>query len=106
MELTYTDPAYYSEPVTYRRSWVHGERGEYLQEFSCEWNTWWVVNNLEPGPGAIGANGNRGFGPDNQIVPDLPLGATEGNRGTGYWLYRKNSRKPSDLPQARAGGAP
>ncbi len=105
LELTYTDPEYYSEPVTYRRRFVHGAEGERLQEFSCEWNTWWVVNQLEPGPGKIGANGNRGFGPDNQIVPDLPLGALEGTRGTGYWLYRKNRAKPSDLPEPPAAAA-
>jgi hypothetical protein len=106
LELTYTDPAYYSEPVKYRRRFVHGAQDEHLQEFSCEWNTWWVLNNLEPGPGKIGPDGNRGFGPDNQIVPDLPLGAVEGNRGTGYWLYRKNKNKPSDLPLPPAGGKP
>jgi hypothetical protein len=101
VELTYTDPTYYSRPVTYHRSWVAGAPGETLKEFSCEWNTSWVVNNLEPGPGKIGPNGNRGFGPDNQIVPDLPLGAVEGSTGKGYWLYRKNKPKPSDLPAPR-----
>lgn len=98
LELTYSDKRYYSRPIVYRRSWVAGAPGEYLQEFSCEWNTPWVVKHLEPGPGLIGPNGNRGFGPNNQIVPDLPLGAVEGNRGTGYWLYRANKPKPSDLP--------
>ena len=99
LELTYNDPAYYTEPIVYRRSWVRGAPGEGLQEFSCEWNTPWVVTHLEPGPGAIGVNGNRGFGPDNQIVPDLPLGSVSDSRGTGYWLYRKNKPKPSDLPE-------
>ena len=99
LELTYTDPDYYREPITYRRSFVHAPDGEEFREFSCEWNTWWVVNHLAPGPGVIGANGNRGFGPDNQIVPDYPLGSVEDQtRGTGYWLYRKNKPKPSDLP--------
>lgn len=98
LELTYTDPEYYSEPVTYKRQWVHGEPGEHLREFSCEWNTWWVLNNLEPGPGKIGKDGNRGFG-DNQPVPDYPLGSVSSSRGTGYWLYRKNKPKPSDLPE-------
>ncbi len=99
LELTYSDTAYYTEPVAYRRSFVHGEPGEGLTEFSCEWNTPWVVTHLEPGPGEIGPNGNRGFGPDNQIVPDFPLGSVYDSRGTGYWLYRKNKPKPSDLPQ-------
>jgi hypothetical protein len=98
LELTYTDSTYYTEPIVYRRSFVHGEPGEGLTEFSCEWNTPWVVTHLEPGPGKIGPNGNRGFGPDNQIVPDLPLGSVYDSRGTGYWLYRKNKPKPSDLP--------
>jgi len=101
LELTYTDPTYYSKPITYKRSWVAAPKGEYLREFSCEWNTPWLVEHLEPGPGAINTNGNRGYGPDNQIVPDLPLGAVEGSRGTGYWLFRKNKAKPSDLPPPR-----
>lgn len=104
LELTYTDPAYYREPIAYRRSFVLASPGETFREFSCEWNTWWVVNNLEPGPGRIAANGNRGFGPDNQIVPDFPLGSVgDESRGTGYWLYRKNKPKPSDLPPPPAG---
>lgn len=98
LEITYTDPAYYSRPITYRRSFVIGAEGEHLKEFSCEWNTPWILENLEPGPGVIGANGNRGYGPNNQLVPDLPLGAVEGSRGTGYWLFRPNKPKPSDLP--------
>ena len=99
LELTYTDPTYYTEPISYRRSFVHGDPDESLTEFSCEWNTPWLVANLEPGPGTIGPNGNRGFGPDNQIVPDLPLGSVYDTRGTAYWLYRKNKRKPSDIPE-------
>jgi hypothetical protein len=98
LELTYSDPVYYTKPISYRRSWVLGDPGEGLREFSCEWNTPWVVRNLEPGPGRIGANGNRGFGENNQLVPDLPLGSVDSTRGSGYWLYRKNKPKPSDLP--------
>jgi hypothetical protein len=103
--LTYTDPLYYTQPVTYARSWVLAPAGEQLSEFSCEWNTTWVVEHLQPGPGKIGADGNRGFGPDGQIVPDLPLGSVDGadSRGTGYWLYRKNMPKPSDPPEEQAG---
>jgi hypothetical protein len=100
LELTYTDPVYYTRPVHYTRRWVLAAPGDELQEFSCEWNTPWVLQHLEPGPGAIGPDGNRGFGPDGQVVPDLPLGAVDGSdsRGTGYWLYRKNKPKPSDPP--------
>lgn len=98
LALTYTDPLYYTKPITYSRSWVAGEPGEELKEFSCEWNTPWIVDHLEPGPGPIGADGNRGFGPGGQVVPDLPLGSVDSTRGTAYWLYRKNKPKPSDLP--------
>jgi len=105
LELTYTDPVYYTQPIHYARSWVLGAAGEQLTEFSCEWNTQWVVDHLEPGPGRIGPDGNRGFGPDGQLVPDLPLGAVDGadSRGTGYWLYRRNKPKPSDLPREQQG---
>jgi len=101
LTLTYVDPVYYTRPVRYTRSWVIGEPGEGLKEFSCEWHTPWVVNHLQPGPGVIGADGNRGFGPDHQIVPDLPLGSVDSSRGTGYWLFRPNMPKPSDLPPAK-----
>jgi hypothetical protein len=100
LQLTYTDPAYYTQPISYTRTWVLGAKGEGLQEFSCEWNTPWVVNHLEPGPGRIGPDGNRGFGPNGEIVPDLPLGSVDSTNGTAYWLYRKNKPKPSDLPEA------
>jgi hypothetical protein len=105
LTLTYTDPLYYTQPVEYSRSWVLAAPGEQLTEFSCEWNTPWVVEHLEPGPGKIGADGNRGFGPDGEVVPSLPLGAVDGtdSRGTGYWLYRRNKPKPSDLPPEQAG---
>lgn len=96
--LTYTDPAYYTRPVRYERHWTLAAPGESLEEFSCEWNTPWVLAHLAPGPGPIGPDGNRGFGPNGQIVPDLPLGSVDDARGTGYWLYRKNKPKPSDPP--------
>lgn len=98
LSLTYIDSEYYSKPIDYRRSWVLGAPGEGLKEFSCEWNTPWVVTHLEPGPGVIGPNGNRGYGPNFQIVPDLPLGSVNSSRGTAYWLFRPNKPKPSDLP--------
>lgn len=105
LELIYTDPVYYTRPVRYTRHWVLGAPGEQLEEFSCEWNTTWVQEHLEPGPGKIGADGNRGFGPAGELVPELPLGAVDGadSRGTGYWLYRRNKPKPSDPPPEQSG---
>lgn len=99
LELTLTDPKYYSKPINYSRKFVLAPEGERLKEFSCEWNTYWITTQLEPGPGKISADGNRYFGPDHQVVPDWPLGNVDDDgRGTGYWLYRKNKPKPSDLP--------
>ncbi len=99
LELTYTDPVYYREPVRYTRHYVLAPEGEALPQVSCEWNTEWVVTSLEPGPGKIAADGNRYFGPDRQDVPDWPIGSVyDPTRATGYWLYRKNKPKPSDLP--------
>ncbi len=99
LDLVYTDAAYYSAPIHYTRHFVLAPEGEALPQVSCEWNTDWVVTSLEPGPGKIGADGNRYFGPDKQIVPDWPLGSvSDPTRATGYWLYRKNKPKPSDLP--------
>jgi hypothetical protein len=102
VEVTYDDPTYYTQTVTYTRSWTLAPSGQSLPEFSCEWNTPWVLAHLEPGPGHIGADGNRGFGSasgaSNDPEPEFPLGAVEGSRGTGYWLYRKNKPKPSDVP--------
>jgi hypothetical protein len=95
LELSYVDSTYYTRPVHYTRHWVLGAAGETLDEFSCEWNTPWILAHLEPGPGKIGPDGNRGFGPA-QVVPDLPLGSVDSQRGDAYWLYRKNSAKPSD----------
>jgi hypothetical protein len=105
--LTYDDPVYYTEPVTYTRRWVLANPGETLPEFSCEWNTPWLVGHLEPGPGPIGLDGNRGFGPDGEVVPELPLGAVDGSdsRGTGYWLYRRNKPKSSDPPPEALAGS-
>ena len=102
LELTYSDPAYYTRPIRYTRHWVLGQPGERLKEFSCEWNTPWLVSHLEPGPGVIGTDGNRGFGPQGQVVPDLPLGSVDSLRGTAYWLYRQNKPRPSDLPAGAA----
>lgn len=99
LELTYTDTEYYTAPIRYSRHYVLAPEGQPLPQVSCEWNTEWVLTTLAPGPGEIGADGNRYFGPDRQDVPDWPIGSVgDPARATGYWLYRKNKPKPSDLP--------
>ncbi len=70
-----------------------------LKEFSCKLEHAVDRESSRARPqGKIGADGNRGFGHDGQVVPDLPLGSIDSTRGTAYWLYRKNKSKPSDLP--------
>ena len=59
------------------------------------------------GPGTIGANGNRGFGPDNQIVPDLPWArsTTRAGRATGCIGRTSRSRRTSRRSKAKAWSA-
>ena len=91
--LTYTDPTYYTEPIAYRRSFVRGEADESLTEFSCEWNTPWVVAHLEPGP--------RQDWPQRQ--PGLRSGQPDRARppaGFGLRVARDGLRVPQEQAQA------
>jgi hypothetical protein len=71
LDLTFEDPAYYTQPVNYQRTWVAGEPGEILREYSCSENNRDVAH-LGFGPGPIKADGTR----DNfsQPLPDEPPG--------------------------------
>jgi hypothetical protein len=60
LELTVIDPKFYTEPIHYRRTWLAGEPGKQVQEYSCaEENV--DAPHLQPGPGPIGPDGQRGF---------------------------------------------
>ena len=60
LELTVIDPKFYAEPIHYQRTWLIGAPGDQVQEYSCaEENV--DAPHLQPGPGKIGPNGERGF---------------------------------------------
>lgn len=72
LDMTVTDPKYYSRPFNFKRTWVHGDPGQGLNEYACNENN---VNaeRIGPGAGVIGPDGNRGFG-YNEPLPDAPPG--------------------------------
>src|SRR5579862_113274 len=60
LELTVIDPKFYTEPIHYQRTWLIAARGKQVQEYSCaEENV--DAPHLQPGPGPIGPDGQRGF---------------------------------------------
>jgi hypothetical protein len=60
LELTVIDSKFYTEPVHYQRTWLLGAPGQQVQEYSCaEENV--DAPHLQPGPGPIGPDGQRGF---------------------------------------------
>jgi len=72
LQMTVTDPKYYSRPFTFDRTWRRAEKGAGANEYACnEANT--VRNHIGPGAGIIGPDGNRGFG-YNAPLPEVPPG--------------------------------
>ena len=68
LELTVLDPKFYTEPIHYQRTWLLGKPGDQVQEYSCaEENV--DAPHLQPGPGPIGPNGERGY---DQLAPLPP----------------------------------
>lgn len=72
LELVIDDPKYYTHPFTFSRTWVQGKPGEGLTEFACSENNV-DASHIGPGPGVIGADGNRGADLVNPL-PDTPPG--------------------------------
>lgn len=72
LELTVDDPKFYTHPFPFSRTWVLGAPGEGLSEYSCAENNIDAAH-IGPGPGGVGADGNRGSDiPDK--LPDNPPG--------------------------------
>ena len=67
LEMTVDDPKFYTRTFNYSRTWVSGKAGEGLTEYSCAENNV-DAKHIGPGPGLIGADGNRGA----DIPPKLP----------------------------------
>jgi len=60
LELTVIDPKFYTEPIHYQRTWLLGQPGQEVREYSCaEENV--DAPHLQSGPGPIGLDGQRGY---------------------------------------------
>jgi hypothetical protein len=70
--MTVTDLKYYTRPITFTRSWVHGDRGQGVNEYACNENNL-DAEHIGPGAGVIGPDGNRGFGYEEKL-PAVPPG--------------------------------
>ncbi len=70
LKLTVDDKKYYTRPFTFERTWVLGKPGEGLTEYACAENNI-DAKHIGPGPGAIGADGNRGADIPAKL-PDTP----------------------------------
>ena len=70
--MTVTDPKYYTRPFTFTRTWVRAPEGLGQQEYACN-ETNLAAENIGPGAGVIGPDGNRGFGYQDPL-PAVPPG--------------------------------
>jgi hypothetical protein len=74
LEMTVTDPKFYTSPIHYRRTWLLGTSEDEVPEYSCaEDNV--DESHLKPGPGKIGLDGQRGY----QKLAPLPPPPTKDN---------------------------
>jgi len=60
VEMVVTDPKYYTEPIHYQRTWLLGRLGDEVREYSCSEDNV-DAPHLQPGPGPIGPDGQRGY---------------------------------------------
>jgi hypothetical protein len=69
--MTVTDPKYYREPIHFARTWQISPEGFGLQEYPCnEANL--APENIGPGAGVIGPDGNRGYGKPRPLPKEPP----------------------------------
>jgi len=73
VDMTITDAKYYARPFTFSRTWVRGDAGIGLTEYACNENNL-DAEHIGPGAGAIGPDGNRGYGYESLKLPDNPPG--------------------------------
>lgn len=72
LEMTVTDPKYYTEPIRFVRTWTAAPEDAGQQEYACNESNL-AVENIGPGAGVIGPDGNRGYG-EAAPIPDVPPG--------------------------------
>jgi hypothetical protein len=68
LEMTILDPKFYTEPIHYQRTWLLGKPEQIVHEYSCSEDNV-DAPHLQPGPGPIGADGQRGY---DKLAPLLP----------------------------------
>jgi hypothetical protein len=68
VEMDVIDPKFYTQTVHYQRTWLLGKPSDEVHEYSCSEDNV-DAPHLQPGPGPIGANGQRGF---DKLVPLPP----------------------------------
>ena len=73
LDMTITDPKYYTRAINFKRTWVHGDPGQGVGEYPCNENNI-DAEHIGPGAGAIGPDGNRGYGYTDLKLPDVPPG--------------------------------
>ncbi|MET0279726.1 MAG: hypothetical protein ABW278_01195 [Steroidobacteraceae bacterium] len=72
LDMTVTDPKYYSEPIHFARTWTAAPENAGQSEYACnEANL--AIGNIGPGAGVIGPDGNRGYGKPAPL-PEKPPG--------------------------------
>ncbi len=72
LEMTVTDPKYYAVPIQFNRTWTLSPEGAGQQEYACNESNL-AADNIGPGAGVIGPDGNRGYG-DPEPLPSAPPG--------------------------------
>lgn len=72
LEMTVTDPKYYTRPIKFVRTWIRAPKGLGQQEYACNESNL-AADQIGPGAGVIGPDGNRGYG-YTAPLPDVPPG--------------------------------
>jgi hypothetical protein len=72
LEMTVTDLKYYTRAFTFKRTWARADEGLGLTEYACNESNL-SGGEIGPGAGAIGPDGNRGYG-KVEPLPDVPPG--------------------------------
>jgi hypothetical protein len=72
VETLVEDRKFYTRPFTYSRTWVLGQPGEEIKEYSCSENNV-HRDHLGFGPGPIGPDGQRGYVDPAPLPPPLPV---------------------------------
>jgi hypothetical protein len=68
VDMTVTDPKFYTQQIHYQRTWLLGKPGDDVKEYSCSEDNV-DLPHLGPGPGIIGPDGQRGY---DQLAPLPP----------------------------------